>query len=277
MESKVKEHYNSKNLTDRIRQAIINADKDPSDLLINDLAGIDQLHTGGARTSLDLLNHVSFPENAFILDAGCGIGGSSRLLGKLFNCKVIGVDLADEFINAAIFLTRATHFEKQIRFQQGSVLNLPFNENKFDGILCQHILMNIEDKIGAVKEFYRVLKPGGKLIIHEIAKGSNDLMQYPVPWASKNTISFLTSWEYQSKLLSTTGFLSIFEEDKSNEALVWWEKVSAFAKKKAKSNPLNPGLIFGTNAKFFGKNMATNFQNHAICLMEAVYKKSLND
>ncbi len=273
MESKVKDHYNSENLTDRIRQAIIDAGKDPSDLQIKELAGIDQLHTGGAQMTLDLLNRVTLSENALILDAGCGIGGSSRLLAKQLNCKVVGVDLADEFINAAIFLTHATHFEKQVRFQQGSVLNLPFSENTFDGILCQHILMNIEDKNGAVKEFYRVLKPGGKLIIHEIAKCSSDLMQYPVPWASKNAISFLKSWEYQSKLLSTAGFLSFLEEDNSNKALTWWKKVSAFAKKKAKPNPLNPSLIFGTNAKSFGKNMVANFQHHAITLIEAVYKK----
>ncbi len=273
MESKVKAHYNSENLTDRIRQAIIDAGKDPFDLQINELAGIDQLHTGGIKASLELLNHISFPGNAFLLDAGCGIGGSSRLLAKQLNCKVVGIDLADEFIGAANFLNHATHLEKQVRFQQGSVLDLPFDNDTFDGVICQHILMNILDKSGAIKEFYRVLKPGGKLVLHEITKGDSDTIQYPVPWASQESISFLKSWEYQSKLLSSLGLLSILEEDKSNEALAWWKKVSSFAKKKTKPNPLNPGLIFGSNSKSFGKNMVSNFENNAICLIEAVYKK----
>jgi sarcosine/dimethylglycine N-methyltransferase len=274
MESKVIEHYNSENLTDRIRQAIIDAGKDPSDLQIKDLAGIDQLHTGGAKASLELLNHVTFPENAFILDAGCGIGGSSRLLSKQLSCKIIGVDLADEFIGAANYLTRATHFEKQVKFQQGSVLDLPFDKGTFDGVLCQHILMNIEDKACAIKEFHRILKPGGKLVLHEITKGKSKKVQYPVPWAAQESISFLKSWDFLKNILLNQGFQSVTEKDKSQDAMTWWEKVNTLSKKMTRPvNPLNPSLIFGTNSKFFGKNMTSNFQNHTICLIEAVYKK----
>ncbi len=275
MESKVIEHYNSENLTDRIRQAIIDAGKDPSDLQIKDLAGIDQLHTGGAKASLDLFDHVSFPEKAIIFDAGCGIGGSSRLLSKQLNCKFIGVDLADEFVNAANFLTRATHLEKQVKFQQGSVLDLPFDTDTFDGVLCQHILMNISDKALAIKEFYRILKPGGKLVLHEITKGESDNIQFPVPWAAQESISFLEPWDSLKDILLNQGFQCLIEKDKSQDAMTWWEKVNAFSKKKSQGvNPLNPGLIFGTNSKFFGKNMAANFRNQSICLIEAVYKKS---
>ena len=166
MESQVKDHYNSDNLTENIKNALIRAGKNLSSLDPKDISIIDQLHVGGAPASIKLLKKAGLDADELVLDAGCGIGGSSRLMAQLFNCRVIGVDLAQKFIEAAGFLTQYTGFESKTRFKQGSILELDFADSTFDAVLCQHVLMNIEDKAVAVKEFFRVLKPGGKLILH---------------------------------------------------------------------------------------------------------------
>ncbi len=138
--------------------------------------------------------------------------------------------------------------------------------------------MNISDKPGAIKEFYRILKPGGKLVLHEITKGDNDTIQYPVPWASQESISFLKPWMLLKDILINQGFNCLIKKDKSQDAMDWWQKVNSFSQKKTQPvNPLNSGLIFGRNSKFFGKNMASNFEKKSICLIEAVYKKGLSD
>jgi ubiquinone/menaquinone biosynthesis C-methylase UbiE len=165
MNAKVKAHYNSNDLAQKIKAALIEDGKDLNNLTPQDLSAIDQLHTGGAKATLNLLKDVSFNEKSTLLDAGCGIGGTSRLLAAQLNCNVIGVDLADQFIEAGRFLTQATGLADKVNLQQGSILNLPFDEDHFDGIICQHVLMNIKDKRVALKEFYRVLKPRGKLIL----------------------------------------------------------------------------------------------------------------
>jgi len=275
MESQIKNHYNSDNLTQKIKTALINAGKNISTLKPRDLSAVDQLHTGGAVGSLELLKKINLSEDMLVLDAGCGIGGSSRLIAKEFNCQVIGIDLADKFIPAANFLTQCVALENLVSFQQGSILDLPFEENTFDAILCQHVLMNIEDKSRAVKEFFRVLKPGGKLILHEITKGDNNTFVFPVPWAASPGISFLEPWDLMSPIFEKQGFKTLSYSDETSGACSWWEKVKAISQKtRPQVNALGPGLVFGDNAKFFGENMHANFKNHSICLVEAVLKKS---
>jgi len=275
MESQIKNHYNSENLTQNIKAALIKAGKNISKLKPRDLCHIDQLHTGGVTTSIELLKRINFSSDARVLDAGCGIGGSSRLIAEQFDCRVIGVDLADKFIKTANFLTQCTAQKTRVSFQQGSILDLPFEENTFDAILCQHVLMNIKDKSKTIKEFFRVLKPGGHLILHEITKGENNSVLFPVPWASSPAISFLEPWNFLASIIEKQRFDISYCSDKTSEAYSWWEKVKAASKKRSpRVNDLGPGLIFGCNARFFGKNMHENFKNNSICLVEAVMKKS---
>ncbi|WP_300458828.1 class I SAM-dependent methyltransferase [Desulfobacula sp.] len=275
MESNVKDYYNSDNLRQNIETAFIKAGKPPVNLELRDLSPIDQLHTGGARASLDLFKKIHLSSDAVVLDAGCGIGGSARLLAQQVNCRVMGVDLAERFIEAATFLTRCTRLDHMVTFQQGSILDLPFEDHTFDAVLCQHILMNIEDKSKAVKEFFRVLKPEGKLLLHEITRGDHDRLLFPVPWAGKADISFLETWESLSALFERQGFDIRFSSNETRAAWGWWEKVKAVSQKKGpQPNFIGPGLIFGKNASSFGNNMHTNFKKNAICLMEAVLEKS---
>jgi len=279
MESPVEEHYHSSNLSQKILDALKKSGKEITPLDPKALAPVDQLHTGGAPATLALLekaglskkNHIT--SDTHILDAGCGVGGSSRLLAKTFQCRVTGIDLAHAFIETAKDLTRLCELEPYVDFKRGSVLDMPFKTATFDVILCQHILMNIQDKKTAMEEFYRVLKPGGYLILHEIFQGKNREIALPVPWAGDPSISFLLPWEKFDSLLVRTGFTPDHFSNETQTSLAWWQMVQAAGKNK-KPRPLSPHLVFGSNAAFFATNMQTNFQNNSIKCIEAVFKKS---
>ena len=275
MEEKVKEHYGSDDLVKKIETALLKAGKDLNRLEIKDLFPVDQLHTGGIKAGVELVKRAGLRPGEHVLDAGCGIGGSSRLLAKEFNCRVTGLDLSDRFIGCAVFLTSRTGLEDKANFKQGSVIDLPFEENMFDAVLCQHLLMNVENKKAAVKEFFRVLKPGGKLILHEITRGTGKDMHYPVPWAAEAGISFLEPWESLAATLGQSGFKPDFIEEKSETALLWWEKAKKAREKQPYVPPdsLGPFLVFGENAGFFPANMQHNFANKAICLIEGLFHK----
>lgn len=275
MESKIKDHYNSDDLSQKIKTALIKNGKALSKIDLKDLSPIDQLHTGGLPASIHLFKKIRFEPDERVLDAGCGIGGSSRLLAAEWKCRVTGIDLADRFIEAAEFLTQCTGLEKSVKFHQGSVLDLPFEDQSFDAVLCQHILMNIEDKPKAIKEFYRVLKKGGRLILHEITKGKKERLLFPVPWAGKASISFLEPWDMLVEWTQKQGFKTEQYTDETRAACAWWEKVKTVSQKRPPGpDTWGPGLLFGQNAIFFGQNMHANFQNNSICLVEAVLKKS---
>lgn len=273
MESSVQAHYDNPNLIQRIDAGLTAAKKNPGSLQISDLAMVDQLHTGGTRATLALAEKVSISKDWHVLDAGCGLGGSSRLLADTFGCRVTGIDLAVTYIDAARILTARTGLSLQVDFLAGSVLDLPWEHPRFDMILCQHILMNIPDKHAAARQFIKVLKPGGVLVLHEIVKGDHPDLALPVPWAASAGISFLEPWDHVAACFADTGFIVASFTDVTAAGCRYWQKVREFAQKNAGTpRPLGPHLVFGKNAGRFPFTMSQNFESRAVGLVEAVLK-----
>ena len=95
-----------------------------------------------------------------VLDAGCGNGLITNATSKLPNVKeVFGVDISDTGINIA--KSRYPH----IKFEVSSVINLPFKSGYFDAITAIEIVEHIYDTELMFKEFNRVLKNEGYVII----------------------------------------------------------------------------------------------------------------
>ncbi len=274
MESSVQAHYDTPNLIQTIDAGLLAAEKDPDRIHISDLAMVDQLHTGGSRATMDLAARITILPDWHVLDAGCGLGGSSRLLAHTFGCRVTGIDLSPSFIDTAQILTQRTGLFQKVAFQTGSILDMPWDDDQFSAVLCQHILMNIENKPAALKEIFRVLKPGGILMLHEIVLGENTGLALPVPWADAADISFLAAWETLAACCSDVGFVLDEMTDATKTGCRYWQKVRAFAEKTAPgTRPLGPHLVFGENALSFPFTMSENFENNSIRLIEAFLKK----
>lgn len=274
MENQVCAHYDSNDLKDRVFSALEKAKKNITHLELSDLAPIDQLHTGGAKATLDVLEQAGLAPESDILDAGCGIGGSSRLMAINNHHRVWGIDLSDPFIETAQALTDSTHLSDRVTFKQGSVTHMPFEDSQFDAVLCQHVLMNIEDKKKTFGEFYRVLKPGAKLILHEVVKGESEPVLYPVPWAANGDISFMDSARALTDLIRQAGFTADQIVDGTPKAANWWARAKqAAAKKPVTERLLGPHLVLGENARFFGENMSNNIEWDRIRVIEAVFVK----
>ncbi len=270
--SSISKHYGSEGLTEKIISALRRSGKDPDALEVKDLSVIDQLHTGGHKATIKLANTAKIAPGANVLDAGCGIGGSSRLLAKEFGCKVIGIDLTEAFCAVAERLTKGTGLSKEIFFKQGDALRMPFKEGEFDVVWCQHTTMNIPDKEGLFLEFKRVLGPEGKLVLHEITENSGKPIHVPVPWANDHSISFLIRPEKMGAILTEAGFLLQHWSDVTADAIAWWDMVDN-ALKARKTRPLGPHIIFGEAAGHFGANMSRNLKENRIKVIEAVYTK----
>ena len=83
---------------------------------------------------------------------------------------------------------------------------MPFADSSFDGAYSMNVSMNIADKAGFYREIHRALKPGGWLMLSEIAKGTGANLDFPTPWANSAQTSFLSTPEETRRGLERAGF-----------------------------------------------------------------------
>ena len=141
-----------------------------------------------------------------MIDIGAGIGGPARYLAQTYGCHVCGVDLTEAFVQTAQALTIRVGLSERVDFRQGSALDLPFADAMFDCAWSQNVAMNIADRPRYYAEMHRVLRPGGRLAIQDVARGSGGEIEFPVMWADRPEISALRTPEETRTMLEAAGF-----------------------------------------------------------------------
>ena len=109
----------------------------------------------------DLLDRVHLKSRERVLDIACGTGVVSRYAATRvgFLGHVTGVELNPGMLEVARQISACYDIE----FVEGSALELPVPDSQFDAVLCQQAIMFFPDRVKAVREMYRVLKPGGRV------------------------------------------------------------------------------------------------------------------
>jgi ubiquinone/menaquinone biosynthesis C-methylase UbiE len=113
--------------------------------------------------AIDLVSKINWGGVERVLELACGSG---RLTGHLAQRLPAGVTLtATDISNDMINVAKARVAHERITWQQADMMKLPFANESFDLIVCQFALMLVPDQLKALAEIYRVLKPGGKVIV----------------------------------------------------------------------------------------------------------------
>jgi ubiquinone/menaquinone biosynthesis C-methylase UbiE len=110
------------------------------------------------------------PAGAAILEIAPGPGYLAVELARSGRFQVTGVDLSHTFVDIANAYARTQGVRVTVR--QGDAENLPFPENSFDLTVCQAAFKNFGQPVVALDEMYRVLRPGGTAVIHDMSHES---------------------------------------------------------------------------------------------------------
>ena len=111
--------------------------------------------------------------NDIVLDAGCGVGGSSIFLAKKLGCKAIGITLSKKQVKTAKDFALAQNVEALVDFIQMDYTNINFEDKKFDVVWAIESMQTTPKKDLFFKEINRVLKPQGKLLIADCFKSKH--------------------------------------------------------------------------------------------------------
>lgn len=102
-----------------------------------------------------------------ILNIGCGRGGTDCFLVEKYNVNAIGLDISTRQLEEAKVQAHEKGLDTKIKYIQGSMTDLPVADASVDYVWIQESLFHCHKKEAAIKEFYRVLKPGGIVILED--------------------------------------------------------------------------------------------------------------
>ena len=219
MTEQVAAHYGKGGLLERILGGLVEAGKDVDHLTIDDLAPVDEFHSRRRLATQELATMLAPSAAEQVIDIGSGLGGPSRYLAATFGCRVSGIDLTPEFVETATALTARVGLSDRVDFRVGSALELPFPDASFGCAWSQNVAMNIADRPGYYGEMHRVLRPGGRVAIQDVAVGNGVALDFPVMWANRPEISFLRTPEDTRAMLEAAGFQVLRWVDNTDTAL----------------------------------------------------------
>jgi SAM-dependent methyltransferase len=218
-EEKVAQQYRREALEQAILDALVASGKDIDRLACADLSAADEYHLGARPATAGLARDLGLAPGMRVLDIGAGIGGPARHFADAHGCVVAGIDLSEDYVQAANALARRCGLADRVSFRQASALALPFPDADFDAATLIHVGMNIADKAKLFAEARRVLKTGGAFGVYDAMIVGEGEPAYPMPWALTAETSFLEPPAVYRSLLAAAGFAIERERDWRDTAL----------------------------------------------------------
>jgi sterol 24-C-methyltransferase len=163
---------------------------------------------------------LALPEESRVLDAGCGVGDVASYLAQHYGLYVCGIDILDFNITAANRRAIRRGVPDRVDFRRMSYADLDFQDETFDGCYTMETLVHAADAEVVVQEFYRVLKPGARLVLFEYSREAEQHMPPRAAAVFRRVSEVAAMPSYQrfehgvlEQLMEQAGFAAINVED----------------------------------------------------------------
>jgi len=163
------------------------------------------ISTGGLESTVEVIKYIEklTPETR-ILDVGCGMGGSAFYFHDTYGASVFGVDLATKMIEKG---QGYIGDRKNVKLIVSDIFETPLEDNYYDLVYSRDAIIHIKEKKKLFDIMYRVLKPGGQVVItdysfrHDSENLGEEFLAY-----YKSTGYFLESIPNYGNILKSAGF-----------------------------------------------------------------------
>ena len=161
-----------------------------------------------------LIEHARPQPGEHVLDAACGTGIVARLVAPIIgpSGRTVGLDYDP------IMIEMAGRVAPEIEWRQGNLQELPFPDRSYDLVICQQGLQYLPEPIAGLRQIYRVLRPGGRMVLatwSDLAKSPGHVLLFqaleatigldrsrPVGWSLADEALLL-------HLVAEAGFVSV--------------------------------------------------------------------
>ena len=180
-----------------------------------------------------------------VLDAGCGVGGSSIFLASKIGCKVVGVSLSEKQIQQARQNAVSKNVSESVAFKAMDYCNTGFPNESFDAVWGCESICYADNKEEFIKEAFRLLKRGGKLIVADgfVIKYENNNEPVIRKWLDGWQVNYLETMKRFCDFMQRSGFnnirftdISTFTNNSSRRLYrfyflaslyLWWKKLTS--------------------------------------------------
>lgn len=184
-----------------------------------------------------LAKSLRITRNQIILDAGCGQGIVSTYLAKKYGYKIIGITIVPFEIDKAKRLAEKLGVSSNVEYHLMDYSNTNFEDNKFGAVYAIESFVHSLDPKATLKEFFRILKPGGRLVIFDYTiSNDNEFTDYEKKMWNMiiecTAMGSIKSMRHDSfvNLFKEQGFKHIIQKDISKNILPSIRKLNKLAK-----------------------------------------------
>jgi SAM-dependent methyltransferase len=171
------------------------------------------------------LNYLELKPSFHMLEVGSGSGGSALFIANTIGCRVTGIDINEHGIRNANEMARNSNMDGRAHFQTADASQrLPFEDQLFEGILCNDAMCHISRRTEVLKDWFRVLKPGGRMLYTDAMVITGLLSDEEIRTRSSIGDYFFLPPGENERLIRAAGFELVRVEDVTAGALTIAER-----------------------------------------------------